>query len=303
MIAALACFVTQTVGTWYDIMNSRILFVGDSTAKSIKDHIIKRGLMLKNHVDIKHPYIQFAANESILPGQTNSTEVFDRADEYRYYNSSARRRHVNAVFLNFGTLHLLHLHPIRKWTHIDGQIDAWIGPSLGASFKGFYNLKQWVIRDLEYLSGVPYIDVVIIMTPNNVCINKFTGQYALWFKDAQKNLNLCAQYVRNESATDNSDQLTPAAFFSRPPSSISEKDSADLCDKGIFSSNATKLIADMMRAVASSLRFPKVRVLDATNITQIAGCAHTNDGRHYDIEVVDLQADRLSEIIAEFVKK
>ena len=286
----LLTFLSLCRPLWKDIRDVHLLMIGDSVVRMQKDHIHALNLISRKYLDYKTPYVQFFPNESTIPDILNSTRVFDKRMD---------RKGLNIVFTNFGAHHLLHLHPIRKWTSIEGEVDKVVDGSMQASFRGFYNLEKWIRRDVALLLSTPYIDLVILMTPNTVCSSRFHNKYATWFKRKEP-LSQCIDYVLHEAATSN--EYLQTLFFCSPPKDFSPTEAANLCAKGSLSINGTFAITTVMKSVVKSMASSNIKILDAANITANCGCNCTLDGRHYNSDVVQEQTFFLAETILEFKK-
>jgi len=232
------------------------------------------------------------------------------------------------VYLNFQTLHHLHLHPIRPWV-VTETCSCRANDQCTSGFWGYYLLEEWVTDVVHQYLHSPLLanatssPVVVVMTPNAICEEKFYGLYKGWFDLAGEHYRQCASWLHSTFATRcapgsvsrgcswssvgqplwQSQLRVDALLASQNFSSRANDNMESLCRDGVFGRNGSLNIAIRMRRVlgASTLKndsgaWSRVGLLDAFALTEAAGCDHTNDGRHYDLTVIDKQIDELARV-------
>ena len=194
----------------------------------------------------------------------------------------------DVVYLNFGALHLLHLAPLRNFwrnqytskkkpggggTKVDfrGRNQTWSK----VDFDGYFYFEEWI--EAEIMAYRTVATSVVLMTPNWICADKFSGAYAhLAGEGSQESIEKCVYGFRS----------------SEWPWPLVPRDAAAACASGRFTGNGTESLAKRLRNVAARLGAP---VVDATAQTK-GLCKSTKDGRHYSSDVVAAQLEELRRV-------
>lgn len=239
------------------------------------------------------------------------------------------KRAPGLIYLNFQSLHLLQLNPIRPWI-LSESCGCSGNDECTAGFWGFYLFEQWVYSVVNQYLHSPLLQtnsssssppVIVLMTPNAICERSFYGQYLAWFDPAEQHYHDCATWLQasfskhcaasrgcNFSASWQSqlpvDRLLTNINASSLPTSLQQAER--LCREGVFGRNGSLNLASRMRRLLASASAPgaehavawrtRVGVVDAFTLTDEAGCRHTPDGRHYDVAVLDKVVDELAQV-------
>ena len=193
------------------------------------------------------------------------------------------------VYLNFASLHLLHMHveeenlhgkDDRLWNSLTGAYTNY-----GGDFNGWLNLEKWMEDEIDCLSKSGSAQAIIIQTPHFVRDEKYTKFWRSFInriKEAPESaLRSCATAVSNNNKDTN---YTTALQY---------------CKEGLFTGLGSSLLANRMTAFVKERydctplhmripsKIPPVCLMDAHNITKMAQYASaTVDGRHYDVLTV-----------------
>ena len=180
----------------------------------------------------------------------------------------------DVVYLNFGALHLLHLAP--EWNFWRNQYTLKKKPCAQcADFDGYFYFEEWI--EAEIMAYRTVATSVVLMTPNWICADKFSGAYAhLAGEGSQESIEKCVYGFRS----------------SEWPWPLVPRDAAAACASGRFTGNGTESLAKRLRNVAARLGAP---VVDATAQTK-GLCNSTKDGRHYSSDVVAAQLEELRRV-------
>ena len=180
----------------------------------------------------------------------------------------------DVVYLNFGALHLLHLAP--EWNFWRNQYTLKKKPCAQcADFDGYFYFEEWI--EAEIMAYRTVATSVVLMTPNWICADKFSGAYAhLAGEGSQESIEKCVYGFRS----------------SEWPWPLVPRDAAAACASGRFTGNGTESLAKRLRNVAARLGAP---VVDATAQTK-GLCKSTEDGRHYSSDVVAAQLEELRRV-------
>jgi len=179
----------------------------------------------------------------------------------------------DVVYLNFGAVHLLHLSPQRNFWRNEYTLKK--KPGCKVDFDGYLYFEEWI--EAEIMAYRTVATSVVLMTPNWICADKFSGTYAhLAGKGSQESIKHCVYGFRS----------------SKWPWPLVPRDAAAACASGRFTGNGTESLAKRLRNVAARLGAP---VVDATAQTK-GLCKSTRDGIHYSSDVVAAQLEELRRV-------
>jgi len=183
------------------------------------------------------------------------------------------------VYINLGALHLLHLHPYRKFAYSPGH-GSW-----KADFWGLLFLETWMKSEIDCLSALAAL--VIVMLPHHICESCYHGKYKTAVEDPENTITGCARQIANDTA-------------------ITLPGANGICRASMFTGSGTDDLARRMSNVVhshfscahASKRTP-VCILDANHLTQemTHSCEYTTDGRHYNESVIGMEVEALGSII------
>eukprot|EP00747_Dinoflagellata_sp_TGD_P121710 gnl/TRDRNA2_/TRDRNA2_173478_c0_seq3.p1 gnl/TRDRNA2_/TRDRNA2_173478_c0~~gnl/TRDRNA2_/TRDRNA2_173478_c0_seq3.p1 ORF type:complete len:365 (-),score=28.35 gnl/TRDRNA2_/TRDRNA2_173478_c0_seq3:158-1252(-) len=202
--------------------------------------------------------------------------------------NSNRQFHI--VYLNFAANHLLHIHPSYPWTYrqkghvpspdlkprcrierhsqlnLQHNISNWLF-DYGRDYNGFIELEQWMHDDIAAYKAIA--KHVVIMTPNYVCEDRYSGEWYSSTHGSRENETLaCIESLKvNQNAH---------GFWPR------QQDASTNCRQGWFTADGARHLRDRMIRVA---RKEGVPIVDAFKITE-KKCSRTKDGVHYDEALV-----------------
>ncbi len=290
-----------------------VYFIGDSTTKYQAQRTESWHPMDKSNFRFNIPFAKFLPDEFHLQRLMNLTihrdfyrdragDGIDQGDlPSNFFNTSDHRHRSNIVYLNFGWLHCMQLHPhARRWVSSPHEFNY---HDVG-SFACFNNAEKWIRRDLSYLLERSYIDLIVIMTNHMVCESKFKyATYHHWYANVSHHLKLCSEWVIDKGTTNN-EYLKNQSFFNLPgkDSVITENQALMMCENSSIGRNGSVYFYTlMMNVLESFLPHKKLRIVDAYNITKRAGCDHTADGVHYDDTIVDIELDALMRVTTQFL--
>jgi hypothetical protein len=193
------------------------------------------------------------------------------------------------AYLNFGSLHLLHITPARPWIFAPFNDSEFKQPS--ADFNGFAKLEEDMLREIECFSRAG-VSLIVVQTPHMICDDVFGGAYKTFLhEDLPTSLQECVESLKNHFG----ESL--------------ERDPLDLCKDGLFNKLGSQRLAERMRAVVSRYRCDPhtdqfngvpVCLVDAYSLTSnLDGpCSnYTKDGRHYDDSMVTKEVEALARIV------
>ena len=179
----------------------------------------------------------------------------------------------DVVYLNFGAVHLLHLSPQRNFWRNEYTLKK--KPGCKVDFDGYLYFEEWI--EAEIMAYRTVATSVVLMTPNWICADKFSGAYAhLAGEGSQESIEKCVYGFRS----------------SEWPWPLVPRDAAAACASGRFTGNGTESLAKRLRNVAARLGAP---VVDATAQTK-GLCNSTKDGKHYNSDVVAAQLEELRRV-------
>jgi len=265
---------------------SLIVMSGDSTMRAQAVHLYS-----KFKQNIPNTVINFlpiagghAPHPRSLPSvYSTCTHVSDLLSRHL---KSGRPVSKVVVYVNFGLLHLLHVHPHRPWelrnsTRLAAKAYHY------ADFQGFFNLENWIASEVECLSGLAEVALILIQTPHHMCDASISGIYrsALASTNIGDTVSECASHLSELTA-------------------LSSSQAHSLCADGVFTGENTAKLAARMRGVSKryacsvtgekgsgargAAAVPPVCVIDSHRMTAaLPNCSEaTQDGRHYDENVL-----------------
>lgn len=282
---ARAILAGEKVTPWSNPTN--ILMVGDSTMRSQ----YKLLLEALNDDTSKNVTPFLYENAGYHWGDYPSVHTADRvlreiaAPKSRVkspFNLTLGAPRFDVVYLNFGALHLLHLAPERHFWRKQYTLKKKTAPQkfdgyhlVPADFDGYFYFEEWIEADIMAYRTVA--TSVVLMTPNWICADKFSGAYAhLAGEGSQESIEKCVYGFRS----------------SEWPWPLVPRDAAAACASGRFTGNGTESLAKRLRNVAARLGAP---VVDATAQTK-GLCKSTKDGIHYSSDVAAAQLEELRRV-------
>ena len=190
------------------------------------------------------------------------------------------KRPPGLIYLNFQSLHHLHLHPLRPWT-LTESCGCSGDDQCNAGFFGAFLFEEWIYSVVNQYLASPLLlpnsssssssssppPVIIIMTPNAVCERSFYGSYLAWFDSAELHLRDCAAWLQASfaahcpaphgcrfSASSAApwwqtqlpvDHLLASVNASRLPTSLHQAEV--LCREGVFGRSGSRSLAKRLR--------------------------------------------------------
>jgi len=211
--------------------------------------------IMRQQIGIIQPY----AEVGFISDWLHSQHLFKKVIP----NPSKIRSKFDAIYLNFGSLHLTHLHPkARGWGLLAMQVA--------------YFLEDLIAPDIEKYKKIA--KKVVILTPPKVCENQFYKSWRYYVSDIEANLkNGCAPYVMKQANAIMKwgKQLKLNSTFGtlhRPEVAY------EFCKNHTMTANGTEVLAQRMRNIALTHNLSYV---DYFNWTSAFGCGFVSDGRHY----------------------
>ena len=264
---------------------------GDSTMAMQANRLVE-------HAAVDPAHVRFWRNSGVRCGRCDLPSLPEKAacprvqDLHRANAASPQRPSRPVVaYLNFGAVHLLHLHPPRPWLFAPLADEDFKAPS--ADFNGWLTLEARLLDELTCVARVAAL--VVVQTPHMICDDAFYGKYRQFLSANHSGAHLqgCAARVAAHTA-------------------LSKEAALPLCAEGDFTRRGANLLAQRMReTIAANFRCEpsngtpdegaasnaaahdgasaSVCVLDANGLTARLGDAcpsHTHDGVHYDESVV-----------------
>jgi hypothetical protein len=152
--------------------------IGDSTMVLQYEYFISHKLTT-NEVAFKMPFDDLTTH--------NPQIALDLA-----YKKWGKIVPIDAVYLNFGALHFLHLFPERVFNF--GEYGSKINDKFAAQYLGNINFESWIER--EVLFYLQTAKKVILQTPNTICESRFNSVYKeILDNEMEKSYSLCKEWV------------------------------------------------------------------------------------------------------------
>lgn len=194
---------------------------------------------------------------------------------------------IDLAYLNFGALHLLHMHPQVPWWWTNGSnpemlkaepnYPDWPKGEHGwnGDYRGFLELERWMHEDIKTYREIA--KNVVIATPNYVCDDVYRGKYYAWTHERKDEaIQLCTDYMKDREQK----------YDYWPKNNNVETQ----CQTGQLTADGSRNLRKRILTVAHELDVP---VVDAFGITE-KQCSHTRDARHYDEGLNQKMLDELA---------
>ena len=174
------------------------------------------------------------------------------------------QRKFDVIYINFATLHMLHLHPAMRWDRRN------MGP--------LYNYRHQLPYILRGLRNYAKDGKVVLMTPPRVCESSYTSAFRDWLEHEEELLATeCVPYLASQNLLIKGPQ--PEANLSDPATAL------EFCRNYTLTEKGSRRVAEHIREVA---QIEQLQVFDFFHWTSRLSCAHAPDGRHYDTDTMRL---------------
>ena len=290
-----------------------MLFVGDSTMQ----HQYKAAKNMTLFANQKIHMIETAGSvnqgkriaQRMFPSNCFSLTQWEEKRQRERLSASTR---VSVAYTNFASLHFLHLHPPRPWWYLPSSEcrapfanSSLQNAKLASEYSGAYGnwtegQRGWVA---DYAALLRFEDLVhaelaahrrlaaqvVVMTPNWICDQRYTGDYKLWVRERyHEGISLCAAYITDRQAHSGWPTLPAGRHSPR-----------NWCRDGQLSAIGSlaleRRLKTVVDAAAAKLNMT-VSYVEATRMTD-GRCDETLDGRHYSKAIVAKQLEQLHEHI------
>lgn len=257
--------------------HANALFVGDSLMRYFFEALCQRNASARpHHLEIHGCPIR-CSQATLTIVQIGGSKAMDRVDFPSYHSAATVLPLLNnpgsaaptLVVLNFGVLHLLHLHPVRPW-HVlrfpHARCEA--AQFASADWIGQRTLEQWIGADVAaYRLALPSCTQLVIMTPYIVCEEKYKGAWAEWLRTPR--LQTCGDWVSGIHNVSGAHALPL------------DRNVQQTCMNSTLTAAGAYDMAERFRAAAV---LHNTLLLDAAQLSLNHGerrCNKTKDGRHF----------------------
>ena len=195
----------------------------------------------------------------------------------------------DVVYIDFGALHLLQLHPVRPFSLSRDNL------GYVSDFIGFMYLENWMKTELAIYQRAA--KKVVVMTPNRVCTSKFDSEYEFYINNARVAIGSCIKWLDLIDFSFIEQIEFKKRFGTSVYGNISETGvKKRVCTDSLFDSRGSYMLSERMKRVVKSMS-TQVGLVDSFALTTAMGCNHTEDGRHYSLEVIRQRLTMFKEVV------